>query len=259
MIFDTHAHYDDAAFDKDREELLSSMEEGGIGKIIDCSSDADSLFRVKKLTEDWPFVYGAYGLHPSDIKELSFDILDVVKTLAQSEKAVAIGEIGLDYYWDKDNSRQQKEWFERQIALAHELRLPVMVHSREAAKDTVEMARSCELSKTGADIHCFSYSKETAKELLDLGLYLGIGGVVTFKNARKLKEVVEYAPLGQLLLETDCPYLSPEPYRGKRNCSLYIPYVVKQIAGLKNVSEEEVIRVTEQNALRLFPGCKTTP
>lgn len=255
MIFDTHAHYDDAAFDEDREEILSSMKAGGIEKIIDCSSDADSLLRVKKLTQDWPFMYGAYGLHPSDIKGLSFDILDEVRSLAQGEKTVAIGEIGLDYYWDKDNSRQQKDWFERQIALAHELSLPVMVHSREAAKDTVEMARSCDLSRTGADIHCFSYSKETARELLDMGLFLGIGGVVTFKNARKLKEVVEYAPLDRLLLETDCPYLAPEPFRGKRNCSLYIPYVVKKIAELKNVSEEEVIRVTKENALKLFPKC----
>lgn len=255
MIFDTHAHYDDRAFDEDRHELLLSMREAGIGRIIDCASDAESLDKVKKLTEEYPFVYGAFGLHPEEIKGVPEGFIEKIREAARLDKCVAIGEIGLDYYWDKDNIEQQKSWFERQIALAHELNLPVIVHSREAAKDTVDMARSCELSKTGSVMHCFSYSKEVAKELLDMGLYLGIGGVLTFKNARKLVETVEYAPMDRLLLETDCPYLAPVPHRGERNCSLYIPHVVKKIAEIKSISEEEVTRITEENALRLFPRC----
>ena len=168
------------------------------------------------------------------------------------EKVVAVGEIGLDYYWDKEQHTSQIFWFERQMEVAREEKLPIIVHSREAAQDTLETMKRVNAGEIGGVIHCFSYGKEMAREYLNMGFSIGVGGVVTFKNARKLKEVVEYAPLESLLLETDCPYLAPVPYRGKRNCSLYIPYVVQEIARIKGVSEEKVMEVTRENGYRVF-------
>lgn len=252
MIFDTHAHYDDAAFAEDREALLSSLPGRGIGRVINVCSDMDSLRTTMELAEKYPYIYGAVGIHPDEVGKLNDGILEEMRLLCRLEKAAAVGEIGLDYYWNKENHPVQIRWFERQLELAREEGLPVIIHSREAAADTLEVMKRMKAGEIGGVMHCFSYSREMAREYLDMGLYLGIGGVLTFKNARKLKEVVEYAPLSRLLLETDCPYLAPVPNRGKRNSSLNLPYVVEEIAALKGVSPEEVMEKTAENAFRLF-------
>ena len=252
MIFDTHAHYDDAAFAEDREALLSSLPGRGIGRVINVCSDVDSLRTTMELTEKYPYIYGAVGIHPDEVGKLNDGILEEMRLLCRLEKAAAVGEIGLDYYWNKENHPVQIRWFERQLELAREEGLPVIIHSREAAADTLEVMKRMKAGEIGGVMHCFSYSREMAREYLDMGMYLGIGGVLTFKNARKLKEVVEYAPLSRLLLETDCPYLAPVPNRGKRNSSLNLPYVVEEIAALKGVSPEEVMEKTAENAFRLF-------
>ena len=255
MIFETHAHYDDEKFDEDRAELLSSMQENGIGRIINVSANLESLENTRKLMEAYPFIYGAFGLHPDEVGDLNEDVMARMRELCRMEKAVAVGEIGLDYYWHKEEHEHeiQKKMFLAQMEIAREEKLPFMIHSREAAKDTLNLVKDCmKGGMYGGIIHCFSYGKEMAREYLDMGLYLGIGGVVTFKNAKKLKEVVAYAPLEQLVLETDSPYLSPEPNRGKRNSSLNLPYVAEAIAQIKGCSEEEVIAVTEENAKKLL-------
>lgn len=246
MIFETHAHYDDEKFDEDRAELLSSMQENGIGRIINVSANLESLENTRKLMEAYPFIYGAFGLHPDEVGDLNEDVMARMRELCRMEKAVAVGEIGLDYYWDKENHEKQEYWFRRQIALAREEKLPMIIHSREAAADTLRVMKEEKSEEIGGVIHCFSYSVEMAEEYLKMGFYLGIGGVVTFKNAKKIKEVVQMAPMERILLETDSPYLAPVPYRGKRNSSLYLPYVVQEIAELKGISEEEVIETTEK-------------
>ena len=252
MIFETHAHYDDEKFDEDRAELLSSMQENGIGRIINVSANLESLENTRKLMEAYPFIYGAFGLHPDEVGDLNEDVMERMRGLCRLEKAVAVGEFGLDYYWDKENHEKQQYWFRRQIALAREEKLPMIIHSREAAADTLRVMKEEKSEEIGGVIHCFSYSAEMAEEYLKMGFYLGIGGVVTFKNAKKIKEVVQMAPMERILLETDSPYLAPVPYRGKRNSSLYLPYVVREIAEIKGISEEEVIEMTEKNAVRLF-------
>ena len=252
MIFETHAHYDDEKFDEDRDVLLSSMKENGIGRIINVSANLESLENTRKLMEQYPFIYGAFGLHPDEVGDLNEDVMERMRELCRLEKAVAVGEIGLDYYWDKENHEKQQYWFRCQIALAREEKLPMIIHSREAAADTLRVMKEEKSEEIGGVIHCFSYSAEMAEEYLKMGFYLGIGGVVTFKNAKKIKEVVQMAPMERILLETDSPYLAPVPYRGKRNSSLYLPYVVREIAELKGISEEEVIETTEKNAVRLF-------
>lgn len=250
-IFDTHAHYDDSAFETDREALLQSMGEAGVVKIVNAAASLHSTETTGKLIEQYPFLYGTAGVHPDEVGELNEETFAWLRQAAEKEKIVAIGEIGLDYYWDKEQHEEQKHWFVRQLSLARELSMPVVVHSREAAQDTWEIIHS-EAGDLCCDIHCFSYGVEQARQYLNEGHYLGIGGVVTFKNGRKLKEVVEYMPLDRLLLETDCPYLSPEPNRGKRNSSLNLPYVVQAIAALKGVSAEKVIETTYDNAMRFY-------
>lgn len=255
MIFDTHAHYDDDAFDIDREELLASMDAGGIGTIVNSCASIDGLDNTIALMEKYPFIYGAVGVHPDDAGEMTEEVLGKISRMADHEKAVAIGEIGLDYYWHKEKEEHliQQKWFRAQMDLAREKKMPFIIHSREAAEDTLTIVKEyMQGGMYGGIIHCFSYSKEIAAEYLKMGLYLGIGGVVTFENAKKLKEVVKYAPLSQLVLETDCPYLAPKPNRGKRNSSLNLPYVARMIAELKGVTPEEVITVTEENAKKIF-------
>lgn len=259
MIFDTHAHYDDEAFDPDREELLSSMEKNGIGTIVNVGASINGLKDVVDLVENYPFIYGAVGIHPDDAAEMTEETLEEIRRISRMEKMVAIGEIGLDYYWHKEEEEHevQKKMFRAQMDIARAEKLPFMIHSREAAKDTLDIVKEyMQGGMYGGIIHCFSYGKEIAREYLDMGLCLGIGGVVTFKNARKLKEVVEYAPLSQIVLETDCPYLSPEPNRGKRNSSLNLPYVAAAVAEIKGVTPEEVIAAAEKNARDLLfsPG-----
>lgn len=251
-IFESHAHYDDEAFNEDREVLLASMEAGGISHIINAAASLRSLDDIQQLMEKYSFIYGAVGIHPDEVGDLDEEVLERIRSLCKHEKTAAVGEIGLDYYWDKEKRDTQQYWFERQLDVARSEKLPVIIHSRDAAADTLAMAKSLRIGEIGGVLHCFSYGKELAREYLNMGLYLGIGGVVTFKNAKKLKEVVEYTPLSSLLLETDCPYLAPVPYRGKRNSSLYIPYIAEVIAEIKKVSYEEVIAVTHQNAKKLF-------
>ena len=255
MIFDTHAHYDDEAFDADRDVLLESMESNGIGTIVNVCASIDGLEKTIALMEKYPFVYGAIGVHPDDADQMTQETLDKIRTLLQHEKAVAVGEIGLDYYWHKEKEEHliQQNMFRAQMEIAREEKLPFMIHSREAAEDTLNIVREyMKGGMYGGIIHCFSYSKEIAREYLNMGLSLGIGGVLTFQNARKLREVVEYAPMEQIVLETDSPYLAPVPFRGKRNSSRNLPYVVNRIAELKGITPEEVIEITEKNARKLL-------
>ena len=251
MIFDTHAHYDDEQFDADREELLSGMKAGGVGMIVDAAATVASWDKILELTEKYPFLYGSVGVHPDEVGDLNEENFARMSELADRKKIVAIGEIGLDYYWDKEGHDLQKYWFIRQLELAGEKKLPVMIHSREAAADTMEIMKEHGQGLRGV-IHCYSYSKEQAKEYVKMGYYIGVGGVVTFKNARKLKETVEEIPLTSIVLETDCPYLAPVPFRGKRNNSSYIKYVAEEIAEIKGISYEAVVEQTEKNARDLY-------
>ena len=251
MIIDTHAHYDDEQFDTDRDELLRSMAAGGIGRIVDAGSTLESWDKIRKLTEDYPFIYGAIGVHPDEVGTLTEEHMAQMERLLDLEKIVAVGEIGLDYYWDNESHDIQKKWFIRQLELARKKAMPVIIHSREAAADTMEIMREYAAGMR-AVIHCYSYSVEMAEQYVKMGYYIGIGGVVTFKNSKKLKNVVKEIPLTSIVLETDCPYLAPEPYRGRRNSSLYLPYVAEKIAEIKNVSTEEVIRQTEENSRKLY-------
>lgn len=252
MIFDTHAHYDDEAFNEDRDKLLLSLPENGIEAVVNVGASIQSTKNTLELMKKYSFVYGAAGVHPNETAELNEHLMDWLKHVAGKEKVVAIGEIGLDYYWNEPEPEVQKHWFVRQLDLAREVNLPIIVHSRDAAKDTLDIIKAENARDMGGVIHCFSYSVEMAREYLSMGFYLGIGGVLTFNNAKKLKEVVDYMPMDQLVLETDCPYLSPVPNRGKRNSSLNLPYVVKAISEIKGISEEEVIAVTRENARRMY-------
>lgn len=254
MIFESHAHYDDEAFDSDREELLCRLQEQGIGRVINVAASLESVRTTTELMDKWPFIYGALGIHPSEIGALTEESFAWLKEQFANPKAVAVGEIGLDYYWDKEEEVRswQKEWFARQLTLAAELDKPVIIHSRDAAKDTWDVMKAQNAQELRGVVHCFSYTKEIARDYLNWDYYFGIGGVVTFKNAKKLKEAVEYIPMDRILLETDSPYLAPEPNRGKRNSSLNLPYVAEEIARIKGISEEEVIEITCKNARNLF-------
>ncbi|MBO5524827.1 MAG: TatD family hydrolase [Roseburia sp.] len=255
MIFETHAHYDDDRFDGDRDLLLSSMPERGIERIINVGASIASTKTTLALAGKYDFVYAAVGVHPSDIGDLNEETYQWLREQAAWEKTVAIGEIGLDYYWEKEPwvQERQRYWMKRQLELAGETGLPVIIHSRDAAADTMEVMRQAHAKEIPGVIHCYSYSKELAQEFVKMGYYIGVGGVVTFKNAKKLKETVEALPLERILLETDCPYMAPEPHRGERNDSSYIPFVVAKIAELKGATPEEVERITEENARKLFP------
>lgn len=252
MIFDTHAHYDDKQFDQDREELLASMKDNGIGTIVDVGSNMETSAWIVEAVKRYPMMYGAVGVHPSDTADLTDADMDTLKKYTAMDKILAIGEIGLDYYWDEPERDIQKKWFEAQIELAREVKLPIIIHSRDAAKDTYDIMKALHTEDIGGVVHCFSYSKEMARQFLDMGFYIGIGGVVTFKNAKTLKEVAAYAPLDRIVLETDCPYLSPEPNRGKRNSSLNLNYVAEALSQIKRVDKEELIAVTEENARQLY-------
>lgn len=252
MIFDTHAHYDDEAFDEDRDALLRSMPELGVGMIVNSGASLQGIRDSIALSEKYSYIYAAVGVHPDHAGELNEETFQWLSAALDLPKVVAMGEIGLDYYWDNFDRELQKSWFDRQLGLAKEKGKPVVIHSREAAKDTLDIIKAAGGRDFTMDIHCFSYSKEMAREYLKLGYFLGIGGVVTFKNAKKLKEVVEYMPLDRILLETDCPYLAPVPYRGKRNHSGNLKEVVKVIAELKQVSYDEVVEATTKNAKEFY-------
>ena len=254
MIFETHAHYDDAKFDTDREMLLAELPQRGISPVINVGSSIATTKTTLSLAQEYPFLYAAVGVHPSDVDDLNEDTYAWLRQQTTLQKTVAVGEIGLDYYWDKEPEIQAKQryWFVRQLALAQQADLPVIIHSRDAAEDTMQIMEKAYEDGIKGVIHCYSYSPEMAQEYVKMGYFIGVGGVVTFKNAKKLKETVKEIPLESIVLETDCPYLAPEPFRGKRNCSLYISYVAEKIAELKGISAEEVIRQTEENAKQLY-------
>lgn len=253
MIIDTHAHYDDRAFEEDRDEVLRGLAARGVHRVVNSGSSLEACRRTMELMEQYPFVYGSLGIHPCDTAELTEDDMDWLARQSRYDKCVAIGEIGLDYYWDEPERQLQRKWFARQLRLAREVGLPVVIHSRDAAQDTLELMRAGHAEEIGGVIHCYSYSRELARDFLNMGFYFGIGGVVTFKNGRKLKETVEYLPMDRILLETDSPYLSPVPHRGRRNDSGNLSLVVARIAGIKGMAEDEVERITTENALRLYP------
>ncbi|MCR5753313.1 MAG: TatD family hydrolase [Acetatifactor sp.] len=251
-IFDTHAHYDDEAFDEDRDELLAGLPAQGIARVVNVGATLSSCESTIALMEKYNYIYGAIGVHPSEVAELDEDHFAWLKEQCLREKCVAVGEIGLDYHWPDPEPALQREWFVRQLNLAREIGKPVVIHSRDAAKDTIDIMQAEKADETGGVIHCYAYSVESAKIFLNMGYYFGIGGVLTFKNARKLKEAVEYIPLDRMVLETDCPYLAPEPNRGKRNSSLNLPYVVSAMAQIKGISEEEVRKAMWENAHALY-------
>lgn len=252
MIFDTHAHYDDEAFDADRAELLGSMQEHGIGAIVNVGASMESSNITVELTRQYPFVYGAVGVHPNEVGDMTEKDLQQLETWSQIDKVLAIGEIGLDYHYPEPPKDVQKRWFEAQMELARKTKLPVIIHSRDAAKDTLDTMTMLHAGEIGGVIHCYSYTKEMAREFLNMDYYFGIGGVLTFPNAKKLREAVAYIPLDKLVLETDCPYLAPVPNRGKRNSSLNIPYVIEVMAELKGCSAKEIEQITMENAKRLY-------
>ena len=251
MIFGTHAHYDDEQFDEDREQLLAGLQEAGIETVVNVGATLEGCLSTIRLAEQYPFIYAAVGVHPDEVGTLDEEKFSWLKEKLSHEKVVAVGEIGLDYYWDQESHEVQKKWFLRQLEAAREAGLPVIIHSREAAADTLEMMKEYGQDLKGI-IHFYSYSVEHAREYVKMWYLLGIGGVVTFKNARKLKEVVEEIPLEALVLETDCPYLAPVPNRGKRNSSLNLPLIAEEIAAIKQISCEEVITQTRENARKLF-------
>lgn len=252
MIFETHAHYDDESFEEDRQELLESFSANNISHVINIGATLSSVKKTIGLMEQYPFVYGAIGIHPEGAGELTEESFAWLKEQCSREKAVAVGEIGLDYYWKEPDREIQKHWFRRQLQLAKEVQLPVVIHSRDAAKDTIDIMKQEKAGETGGVVHCFSYTKETARIFLDMGFYMGIGGVITFQNAQKLKEALNYIPMDRVLLETDSPYLAPVPYRGKRNTSLNLPYIMEEIAAIKGITKEAVEDATMENAKRLF-------
>lgn len=254
MIFETHAHYDDSRFDEDRELVLERVHQSGVDPIINVGASIDSTKTTLELAKAHDYIYAAVGVHPSDIECLNEESFAWLREQTTYEKTVAVGEIGLDYYWDKEPEvqEQQRYWFRRQLDLARETRLPVIIHSRDAAADTMQVMKEAHAEEIPGVIHCYSYSKEIAQEFIKMGYYIGVGGVVTFKNAKKLVETVEAIPMERILLETDCPYMAPEPYRGKRNDSSNIPYVIAKIAELKGIVPEEVEKITRENAFRLF-------
>lgn len=251
-IIDTHSHYNDEAFDEDRDELLAGLPGKGIDRIVNIAVDIESSKECIALADKYDYIYATVGVHPSNVHESEVDYIEQLKNLAKHDKVVAIAEIGLDYYWSTEYKEKQKEDFVSQLDLAKELGLTAVIHSRDAAKDSFDILKAY-AKDLNIVMHCYSYSLEMAKEYLKLGFFFGIGGVATYKNASKLKEVIEYLPMESMVLETDCPYLSPVPFRGKRNESSYIPYIVNAISDIKAFSPEYVIEKTSENAHRLYP------
>lgn len=252
MIFDSHAHYDDEAFEEDREKLLSSIPKEGIERIVNVGASISSSKASIELAKNYDYIYASVGVHPSDTGELNEENYQELCAMMDSEKVVAVGEIGLDYYWDTPDREIQKKWFVRQLRTAIEKEKPVIIHSRDAAAETLDIMKAEKPWDAGGVIHCFSYSVEVAKEYLNRGYYIGIGGVLTFQNGKKLKEVAEYTPIEQIVLETDCPYLAPVPNRGKRNSSLNLKYVVEALAQIKGMTPQQIEDITFQNACKLY-------
>lgn len=250
-IFDTHAHYDDEAFFEDRDETLKKINDEGIYAVVNAGVDISSSEESIKLSEKYDFVYAAVGVHPQNVENLDKNYLSKLRELIETKKnkIVAIGEIGLDYHTEPPNKELQKKIFKEQILLAKDCNLPVIIHSRDANNDSFNLIKEC---KPKGIVHCFSGNVDLAKELIKLGVYIGVGGVVTFKNAQNLVEVVKNIPLDNIVLETDCPYMAPVPFRGKRCDSSMIIYIAQKISDLKNESLETVLNETKENAKLIF-------
>lgn len=254
MIFETHGHYDDEQFDEDRERLIAEFLEKDIDKVMNVGADMQSSRNSVELAGKYPHFYAAVGAHPSEVGDLTEDDMQALKQMTlENPKVKAIGEIGLDYHFDDDPPRDvQKKWFIRQLELAQELGMPIIIHSRDAASDTMEILKDMDGGRNGGVIHCYSYSREQAREYIKMGFHIGVGGVVTFKNSRRLQEVVEDIPLEKIVLETDSPYMAPVPFRGTRNSALNIPYIAEKIAEIKGVPVQKVYDQTYANALKMY-------
>lgn len=252
MLFDTHTHYDDTKFDGIRDEILEKLPENGINYVLNAGINIETGVKSRMLAEKYPFVYFAAGIHPSDAFSVQDEegTLDALRELLSHPKALAVGEIGLDYHYDFSPPEAQRKWVSLQLSLAEELSLPVIIHDREAHGDCMKLV--LDYPDVRGVFHSFSGSAEMAKELIKRGWYISFTGVITFKNARRLAEVVRSIPLDRMMIETDCPYLTPHPYRGKLNSSLFLKYTAEKIAEIKGISYDEVCRVTTQNALEFF-------
>lgn len=253
MIFDTHAHYNDRQFNEDRDALLSSLPENGVGLVMNACSDLGEISDIIGMCEKYDFMYGAVGIHPEAVAELDENYIEQLKNFSAHKKIKAIGEIGLDYYWTSETKEKQKQVFAEQIELAKELKMPIIVHDRDAHGDCLDILRSHKVWECGGVFHCYSGSAEMVKEITDkFGMYIAFGGSLTFKNAVNVREAAKAVPLDRLLIETDSPYLAPVPYRGKRNSSIYLPQVINMLADIHSISPEEVEHITEENGRRLF-------
>lgn len=250
MYFESHAHYDDERFDDDRDELLASFPAEGIETVVNSSSDIASSRASIALAEKYPFFYASVGVHPHEVSKMREEDIDTLRELSKHPKVIAIGEIGLDFYYDLSPRDDQRYWFKRQLALAEELDMPVIIHSRDASQECFDIISASNVRK--GVIHCYSGSAPMAQDYADMGFYIGIGGSLTFKNNKKTVEVVEKLPLEKILIETDSPYLAPVPYRGRRNDSRLLKYVVEKISEIKNVPEIDICNITKNNAIELF-------
>lgn len=248
-IFDSHAHYDDERFDGDREEVLQSLPEKGISGVVFCGVNVPTSEMSVEYSRKYDYIYSAVGFHPLNLSDYKDGDLETIKELCEDEKVVAIGEIGLDYHYEKETRNEQLELAEKQIILANELNLPIIFHDRESHEDTLNLLKK---HKPGGVVHCFSGSVEMAKEIIKLGMYIGLGGAVTFKNAVKPAQVAAFVPGDRLLIETDAPYMTPVPFRGKRNDSSLIPYTAEKIAEIRGVTAQEILDLTDKNARELF-------
>ena len=252
-IFDTHAHYDDASYDGDRDQVIEAVRAAGVKHFVNISADLASLKGTLNILDKYPESYGTLGIHPSEVRDLNESVMEeIVAETRKNNRIVAIGEIGLDYWDEGPDKESQAFWFRRQLDLARELGKPVVIHSRDAVQDTYDILSEKHAEDMGGVIHCFSASAEMAKLYVKKGYFIGIGGVVTFKNAKTLREVTECVPLENIVLETDCPYLAPVPFRGKRNHSGNLTLVAEKIAEIKGISAGEVCSATYENALKLY-------
>lgn len=255
-MIDSHAHLDDEAFDDDRDQVINALYENGIDFIVNIACDLKSSKTSQELAKTYENIYATVGVHPHDAITYTDEVEETLKILAQEKKVVAVGEIGLDYYYDNSPRQIQKEVFKRQLKLANELRKNVVVHSRDASQDTFDILKEAhDKYEFKAVIHCYSQSLEMLKEYLRLGDYISLGGAVTFKNSKIRKEVAKIVPLDRLLLETDCPYMTPVPYRGKRNEPKYVNIVAEYIADLRGISKSDLVKVTDENAKRFYNIC----
>lgn len=251
-LIDSHAHLDDGRFDNDRDEIINKLRDEGIELVLNPGADLTTSKKAVKLADEYDFIYAAVGCHPHDSKYMDDDTMDVFRDLSKNEKVIAIGEIGLDYYYDNSDRETQKIWFREQIRLATELDLPYIVHDRDAHEDLFKIMKEEAKSNTRGILHCYSGSMEMAKEFIKLGFYISLAGPVTFKKAKTPKMVAREVPIDKLLIETDSPYLTPEPYRGKRNEPKFVRYVAEEIAGIREVSTEVIIQSTNRNFKSLF-------